>query len=56
MGTIKGEEVEELSKHHGQMSNQTGLNPIILEIRKGCVQYDIAKILPCPFLKYLANM
>ncbi len=41
MGSIKGEETKELSKHHGQMSNQTGLNPIILEIRRGCVQYDI---------------
>ncbi len=41
MDLIKGEETKELSKHHGQMSNQTGSNPIILEIRKGCVQYDI---------------
>ncbi len=56
MGSIKGEEAKEMSKHHGQMSTQTGSHLIILEIRKGCVQYDIAKILPCPFLKYLADM
>ena len=56
MGLINEEEAEELSKHHGQMSNQTGSNPIILEIRIGCVQYDIAKILPCTFLKYLDNI
>jgi hypothetical protein len=32
---IKGEEAKELSKHHGKMSTQIGINPIILEIRKG---------------------
>jgi hydrogenase maturation factor len=42
MDSIKGEEAKESSKHHGQMSNQTGSNPIILEIRKECVQYDMA--------------
>ena len=41
MGLINEEEAKELSKHHGQMSNQTGSNPIILEIIKGCFQYDI---------------
>ena len=41
MGSIKEEKVKELSKDNGQMSNKTGSNPIILEIRKGCVQYDI---------------
>ena len=56
MGLINEEEAKGLSNHHGQMSTQTGSHLIILEIRKGCVQYDIAKILPCPFLKYLANM
>jgi hypothetical protein len=35
MGLINEEEAKELSKHHGQMSNKTGSNPIILEIRKG---------------------
>jgi hypothetical protein len=56
MGSIKEEETKELSNHHGQMSTQTGSHLIILEIRKGCVQYGIAKILSCPFLKYLVSM
>ena len=55
MDSIKGEETKELSNHHGQMSHQTGSHPIILKIRKGSVQYDIAKILPCTFLKYRAT-
>ncbi len=41
MGSIKGEEAKEMSKHHGQMSNQTGSNPIILEIKEVCVHLDI---------------
>ncbi len=44
MDSIKWGKAKELSKHHGQMSNQTGSNPIILEIRIGCVQYDIVKL------------
>ena len=37
MCSIKEEITKELSNHHGQMSTQTGTNPIILEIRR-CFQ------------------